>query len=575
MLQYIARVYGGSDRTACGLAWRGCKDVPSAEVFFARLGGNHALTQSVNHMAALTYETTGHVQVGVTDLVPRMVHDFFWQPSEHKEAMCKMMTALVNALISTGTSVVSMLVPLALPFKAAAPVAVAAGSVASSIATEGVTAAATKTAPIYASAGFKIFVRDVGWSATTNFGGVFINANVGKTCFGRWPSARDLRMDNMADLTEMVHTTSSRYRQELSSSMRVLNSPEAADVDPDGNTDFLRLLASPWNSPVSARARRSFAKDPYQLEAALEQRILEGLIVECMRAGHCHLKCWTAAGPDDCDHNPLVVERFKYCPEPGTVCQLDCWQQANQKGRNVAPYGEGKMSQRPWNINLQEVIQASWHNYKATRNGAALSPSLDSCLRPGMSIAGDPRESKGTQQNPAYNLPVCASPRKQTRNWESPDKKQRDQFPCMCGSILSEETSQVHMAMGMNYNDYWKLHEDRCVHFFEETVQRRPLEHYLGLCGLESRWPLRGDRIRLVQRGADPRCQLVLDKAMARMQDGADGRELNRWFCEESKEYRILEWVEKSWVYKPHWKGHRDRCIWFMNDYRKGKAAQW
>lgn len=205
------------------------------------------------------------------------------------------------------------------------------------------------------------------------------------------------------------------------------------------------------------------------------------------------------------------------------------------------------------------MLSASYHSY--TNPGVT-----DTALPDSGEFLENPMDSPEARGS-GFRIPVCVSELLQTGDFLKHGSKNNGLFPCSCGNVYSNETSGFLAASGFSTSSHKKELMRKCPRQLNKMVPLA-LEHFLALCALHVRWPLRHES-RFIQAGADRRCYKVMEDVNQRMGMGVGRMEMNRWFCTESAEGLELRKDELHWVAFPHMRGHDDRCKEFLSSSSK------
>ena len=262
-----------------------------------------------------------------------------------------------------------------------------------------------------------------------------------------------------------------------------------------------------------------------------------------LKSSICYLHCTT-------NIDGLEGQRgFTIQPEPGTLCQAQCWQNWGQT-KQLKMFGLDDLmnDENHWGTNAEEFLTHSYNHWQWSRfRPDIMFPTVDQL-----------REGKSSNSTSGASVPVCYSPQPiQSYN----EEHNRDKaLPCICGDEMGNETTSFFRET--NFQDWvaiegGKALAEACQTSFQ-VDKTRPVEAYLAFCHLGWHFPVESDKDSLNSSnegkhrfgmGADVMCEQAEQEVQDIIRRGGSMTDVNCYLCWLSKIGKTIKDNQRSYVH--------------------------
>ena len=214
----------------------------------------------------------------------------------------------------------------------------------------------------------------------------------------------------------------------------------------------------------------------------MTSHFMKAAISVSLKTSMCYLHCTRNLGGFTEDIGVSAEAPYRIEPEPGVLCQSQCWQNWDQS-KQLKMFGLNELNNtKDWGVNASEFITASYHHWQWSRYGPdLLFPTVEQLL-------GKPYDSTS-----GVALPVCFSsqPVQDYHLWFNIDKA----LPCICGDELGNET--MHFFQEANFASWVSFESgkglaDACQTSFE-IDKTLPVQVFLTYCQFGWHFPVHDD----------------------------------------------------------------------------------
>ncbi|MCJ1284237.1 hypothetical protein MMC26_003568 [Xylographa opegraphella] len=605
----------------CGVSYRGCHNMPNCNEILELAGGNatHArlvyfVLQSYHNMnlvAGVVSEQTLAAETNVLGMSSSMANTFFWKYDPAQQARCDLVSGFIKGAIGALMAALLMVVPIVGPFvtpealavEGAEAATVEAGWDVATLEAQGFMAAA-RAVEIWRSR-LRPTVGDVAhlpelkvkgdwawkskvpynfgknwnkyastplanapWNMLSGFPAQFYMAPLTDGICKHFPNpSKDAPLLYEQQLSMQIQMAGRSFRKQIDGEMASLNRGtgygENGAFLPDDTTTLADAIILGVYAGMTRTSHERFVENPSIIEQQMTNHFKNALISSALKSQMCHLHCT----PIDVAEASPWTDINRFCPDPNTVCQAQCWQNSN-KAHNMPIFGGDALSTpgNPWEMSLSGFLEGSYRHWQQYRmKPTNMFPSINDLL------------SDKLEDTSGCFLPVCM-------DLHSPPKvasADNHDVPCTCGDTYGNETAGFLHEAGF---EQWSEIKDsrealghRCFDNMMRTSKatRNPITQYLTFCGEQVHWPTNNDGHNWFFDGADAHCAAVRSAVTELQSRGKDEEYVTCKMCFGSPLAIEIEAVQKEFVHygARQWhQNYRELCRQWARE-RKGKEA--
>jgi hypothetical protein len=365
---------------------------------------------------------------------------------------------------------------------------------------------------------------------------VFYGAPLDQAICKYWPQpAPDAEQTHTREIQMWIQQVSREFRKSIDENMADLNHGagfgENSSFPPDDQETVLAdQIATGEYVTLTPAQRERFVDKPSMIEQDMTTTFRNSIISAALKSQMCHLHC---APVPDAYSQCTPGKSDRYCPDPSTLCQAQCWRDSFH-AKNLALFGLDELQDKDniWNLGIQEFLQTSYELWRDDRYSRVHNafPSFD-----------DVFHNRTVSTSGSY-LPVCYDEfirpdnfRANSNGHESGHHERKRELPCTCGNRYANETALFHAATRL---DQWQFHDrdlgKQCARNMERA-KTPAVEDYLTLCAMDTHWPTRlRDRQHWVASGKDIHCDYTQGRVNEMVAAGRTPQEIECWFCSDA-----------------------------------------
>ena len=258
----------------------------------------------------------------------------------------------------------------------------------------------------------------------------------------------------------------------------------------------------------------------------------------------CYLHCTKNLDESDLDDTTFILK-----PEPGIVCQAQCWQNWDQtKQLKMFGLDELRNKDNHWGTNATIFLNQSYSHWQWSRyRSDILFPSVEQL-----------RDNKISDSTSGAAVPVCYSPQpiKSYNKLRNQDKA----LPCICGDEMGNET--ISFFRETNFQSWVAVKggkglAEACQTSFE-IGQTWPVQAYLAFCYLGWHFPVHADKHDVNSTnggkhrfgfGADVLCNQTKQEVQEIISIGGSNMDVNCHLCWQSDVGKRIKENQRSYVH--------------------------
>ena len=257
--------------------------------------------------------------------------------------------------------------------------------------------------------------------------------------------------------------------------------------------------------------------------------LMNSLISVSLQTSMCYLHCTKNIDESDLDDDTFIIK-----PEPGIVCQAQCWQNwAQTKQLKMFGLQELMNKDNHWGTNATDFLTQSYKHWQWSRyRSDIMFPTVEQL-----------RTNTTSDSTSGAAVPVCYSPQpiKSYNKLSNQDKA----LPCICGDEMGNETTKFFHET--NFQSWVAIEggkglAEACQTSFE-IGQTWPVQAYLTFCYLGWHFPVDADKHDVKSTnggkhrfgfGADALCNQTEKEVQEIVSIGGSNLDVNCHLCWQS-----------------------------------------
>ncbi|MCJ1478264.1 hypothetical protein MMC13_006941 [Lambiella insularis] len=377
--------------------------------------------------------------------------------------------------------------------------------------------------------------------------------------------SKDMPQEYERQIDMLITGSMGRFRDVLEESIAVLNrgsgNGDNGDFLPEQTTSLAETLINGHYVALNPDARERFLEKPVIIEHQMTNNFKNALISGFLKGQMCHLHCTTNIPETSDGSDPCTLNGARFCPDPQTLCQAQCWQNSN-KAKVMEVFGADSMMKwgNQWDITLQDFLKGSYEHWQQFRfRPTPQFPSIDDLL-----------DNTVTDRSGSF-LPVCMD------HVVAPhplDEKDNVVIPCTCGDVYGNETRIFFEDAGFYHWSELAANPTKLGHVCAADMEHarvHPVQELLTECELGSHWPVDGESEGTHGDGMDQYCEdLAQFVLLWRDTEGKSEAAINCLACfADPVGQNIMDEQQDKEYFAPH-RSHynfREGCRLFADNY--------
>ncbi|KAI5838366.1 hypothetical protein DFP73DRAFT_635349 [Morchella snyderi] len=327
------------------------------------------------------------------------------------------------------------------------------------------------------------------------------SSEVFKRIFGADKHIQSSRKSEAA-IEKLLTTTAYEAKEKLTQSFLDVLRGASNTYHTLGATD-ISIILRPGHHLPSLNKKSITEFQQASIERKVAREAFMKLFNNSLRLDPVYISCTRDIQSKSCSSDRSGPQDLKFCAPGGYVCYMYQWKDRPTRNysRNTRPNGHENWNEKPWNIDVQHIIQSSFNNHMKKP-----------CQEPTLATLGEPKHTSH------FKIPVCVS----DYNWNTPIDAgltcntdincHAKNLPCHCGA-WGKDTMSVWKDIGLTESIHHHYHSATVC---PRQIRRRihdDLERYVAFCKLDIRRGSSKSRVDGHRRfqGGDRYCDVIVN----------------------------------------------------------------